>query len=82
MDDFMKSTKQAGHVAETERLAMNHEVFKASMGGLVFAPVDLSQSGKRIFDSACADGNADFACCGTIADHHSQAPGSAIFALQ
>jgi hypothetical protein len=56
MDGFMETTKRAGHVAENERLAVNHEVFKASMGKLVFAPLDFSESGKRLFDSACADG--------------------------
>lgn len=53
----MASTKRAGHVAELERLANNHAVFKDAMGQkLLFAPVDLHTSGKRILDSGAADG--------------------------
>jgi hypothetical protein len=40
MDNFMETTKQAGHVRELKRLADNHEVFKDAMGGLLLAPVD------------------------------------------
>lgn len=52
----MATTKRAGHNAETQRLTDNHAVFKDLMGGLLMAPVDLQTSGKRILDSACADG--------------------------
>ncbi|CAD6577326.1 MAG: hypothetical protein ASARMPRED_008221 [Alectoria sarmentosa] len=42
---------------EIERLSYQHEVIKDYMGGkLVLAPVDFSQSGLHIFDSATADG--------------------------
>ncbi|RMZ66221.1 Demethylmenaquinone methyltransferase [Pyrenophora seminiperda CCB06] len=42
---------------ETQRLRMQHDVIKDAMGGsLVTAPIDLSQPGLRILDSATADG--------------------------
>lgn len=57
MDEFLATTKRAGHNAELERLANNHAVFKDVMNGqLVLAPIDLHTSGKRILDSATADG--------------------------
>lgn len=52
----METTQQAGHARELQRLADNHEVFKDVMGGLLFAPVDLSRPGLYILDSATADG--------------------------
>jgi hypothetical protein len=31
MEEFMQSTKSAGHIAELERLANNHEVYTDAM---------------------------------------------------
>lgn len=42
---------------EPTRLANNHDIFKAGMGGkLVLAPLDLSDRPCRILDSGTADG--------------------------
>ena len=60
MDKFMETTKQAGHTRELQRLSDNHAVFKDAMGGLLFAPVDLSKPGLRVLDSATADGTFCF----------------------
>jgi hypothetical protein len=56
MDDFMDTTKRAGHTHELKRLSDNHAVFKDSMKTLIFVPIDLSKPGKTILDSATADG--------------------------
>ncbi|RWA09821.1 hypothetical protein EKO27_g5297 [Xylaria grammica] len=41
---------------ELERLANHHEIISHYIGGLVLAPVDLSQPNLRILDSGTADG--------------------------
>jgi hypothetical protein len=41
---------------ELSRLSDLHDLTKATMGGLVLAPVDFSQPGLRILDSGTADG--------------------------
>ncbi|KAK8119952.1 uncharacterized protein PG998_004578 [Apiospora kogelbergensis] len=57
----MPDEDQPGYVmendAEAERLAYQHTILKASMGGqLVVAPVDLSRRGLRILDSGTSNG--------------------------
>ncbi|KAK8044776.1 hypothetical protein PG993_004800 [Apiospora rasikravindrae] len=57
----MPDEDQRGYVlendAEAERLAYQHSILKASMGGrLVVAPVDLSRRGIRILDSGTSNG--------------------------
>lgn len=45
------------HDGEYSRLRTQHEMVKIAMGGkLVLAPIDLSQPGLRVLDSATADG--------------------------
>ena len=44
------------NASEVQRLTYQHEVIKAHMGSLIFAPVPLSQPNLRILDSATADG--------------------------
>ena len=56
MDEFMESTKKAGHTRELKRLSDNHETFTDAMGGLLLAPVDLSRPDLRVLDVAGADG--------------------------
>ena len=56
MDEFLESTKKAGHTRELKRLSDNHEMFKDAMGGLLLAPVDLSKPDLRVLDVASADG--------------------------
>ena len=56
MDGFTDTTKAHHQAVELKRLSDNHEVFKEAMGGLPFAPLDLSKPGRRILDSATADG--------------------------
>ena len=58
MDDFMEFTAQQGHMAEVQRLRDNHDVVKADMGRLLFAPVDFSKPGLKVLDSAAADGES------------------------
>lgn len=41
---------------ELSRLSDLHDLTKATMGGLVLAPIDFSQRGLRILDSGTADG--------------------------
>ncbi|KAI1322265.1 hypothetical protein F5Y16DRAFT_50258 [Xylariaceae sp. FL0255] len=46
-----------GDAAELQRLTLQHQLLKQEMGdALVFAPVDFSNAGLRVFDSGCADG--------------------------
>jgi hypothetical protein len=58
MDKYRESTKEAGDAKELKRLTDNHEVIKDAMGGLIWAPVDLSKPGLRILDCATADGTS------------------------
>ena len=42
---------------EISRLTLQHSVVKAAANNrLLFAPIDLTQPGLKIIDSACADG--------------------------
>lgn len=54
------TTGQTEYVLESEdeisRLANQHDVIKDEMGGLVFAPINLTTAPLRILDSATADG--------------------------
>jgi hypothetical protein len=56
----MSTTEQIDYFLESDdkisRLSNQHHVIKDEMGGLVFAPVDLSARPLRILDSATADG--------------------------
>lgn len=57
MDNFMETTKAAGHSPELERLRGLHAALMDGMdGNLVPAPVDFEEPGKRILDSGTADG--------------------------
>ena len=41
MDEFLQTTKEAGHGVEIKRLSDNHEVITDAMGGLLMALIDL-----------------------------------------
>ncbi|KAL8857425.1 MAG: hypothetical protein Q9178_006052 [Gyalolechia marmorata] len=57
MDNFMKTTKEAGHTPEIQRLIDLHAVLNDAMDGqLILAPINLEEPGKRILDSGTADG--------------------------
>jgi hypothetical protein len=57
MDNFMETTKTAGHRPELERLRGLHAALMDGMDGhLVTAPIDFEEPGKRILDSGTADG--------------------------
>ncbi|KAK9424845.1 putative Methyltransferase domain-containing protein [Seiridium unicorne] len=58
MDVFMKKTKSENdNVPEQARLEDQHDTIMHSLGGkALYAPVDLSKSGLKILDSACANG--------------------------
>ncbi|EOA82299.1 hypothetical protein ACJQWK_05011 [Exserohilum turcicum] len=58
MEVFMDKTESFdNHVTEQVRLEDQHETIMHAMGGkAVYAPIDLTQPGLRILDSACANG--------------------------
>ena len=83
MDDFMATTKRAGHKAELERLANQHAYFKHALDGqLVQAPIDLSQPGLKILDCATADGKSCVILTSTVLklQHRHMAPRSPLLA--
>lgn len=51
-DNILFETGQS----ETARLALQHEIIKYGMKGLIKAPIDLSKPGLKILDQATADG--------------------------
>ena len=58
LEVFMDKTESFdNHVTEQVRLEDQHETIMHAMGGkAVYAPIDLTQPGLRILDSACANG--------------------------
>lgn len=58
IEEFMKTTKEAGHTAELQRLTDQHAIVTDALNGLLLAPVDFSKPGLKILDSATADGKS------------------------
>jgi hypothetical protein len=62
VDDMTEAKERyilANDNAEIVRMTHQHEWMKGSAGGLIKAPINLSQRGLKVLDSATADGKVE-----------------------